>query len=149
MNFIQILGGSKLFFCSHYHKVFFGEEYSLFICWHRNAFPIECRSNFSSWQKFILFSYFRNFLHDQHKLHCLPKIFWKLRNITRMMSPRLKYIDFTQTDVFFGQLCISIRVSDPHFFCGSGSGQKSSCGSGSGGIRGRGLGVKGKNEFFF
>ena len=26
-----------------------------------------------------------------------------------------------------------IRVSDPHFFCGSGSGQKSSCGSGSGG----------------
>ena len=36
------------------------------------------------------------------------------------------------------------------FFCGSWSGQKSSCGSGSGswGYPGRGLGVKGKNEFF-
>ena len=43
------------------------------------------------------------------------------------------------------------RVSDPHLFCGSGSGQKSSCGSGSGswGYPGEGSGGKGKKWFFF
>ena len=45
------------------------------------------------------------------------------------------------------------RVSDPHFFCGSGSGQNLHADPDPvpdpGGIRGRGLGVKGKNEFFF
>ena len=44
------------------------------------------------------------------------------------------------------------RVSDPHFFCGSGSGQKSSCGSGSGsgswGYPGEGAGGKGKKWIF-
>ena len=53
----------------------------------------------------------------------------------------------SQNSVCLSLRYIIIRVSDPHFFCGSGSGQKSSCGSGSG-IRGRGLGVKGKNDFF-
>ena len=43
------------------------------------------------------------------------------------------------------------RVSDPHFFCGSGSGQNlhADPDPDPGGIRGRGLGVKGKNDFFF
>ena len=44
---------------------------------------------------------------------------------------------------------IICRVSDPHFFCGSGSGQKSSCGSGSWGYPGEGAGGKGKKWIFF
>ena len=68
-----------------------------------------------------------------------------------MMSPRLKYIDFTQTDVFFGQLCISIRVSDPHFFFADpdpGKNLHADPDPDPGGIRGRGLVVKGKMIFF-
>ena len=43
------------------------------------------------------------------------------------------------------------RVSDPHFFCASGSGQKSSCGSGSGswGDPGEGAGGKREKMIFF
>ena len=56
----------------------------------------------------------------------------------------------SQNSVCLSLRYIIIRVSDPHFFCGSGSGQKSSCGSGSGsgsgswGSPGEGAGGKGK-----
>ena len=41
------------------------------------------------------------------------------------------------------------RVSDPHFFADPDPGKNLHAEPDPGGIRGRGLGVKGKNEFFF
>ena len=51
--------------------------------------------------------------------------------------------------MFFVSCTLISRVSDPHFFCGSGSGQKYSCGSGSWGYPGEGAGGKGKKWVFF
>ena len=48
--------------------------------------------------------------------------------------------------------CINIRVSDPHFFLAdpeSDPGKNLHADPDPGGIRWRGLGVKGKNDFFF
>ena len=41
------------------------------------------------------------------------------------------------------------RVSDPHFFADPDPGKNLHADPDPGGIRGRGLGVKGKNDFFF
>ena len=45
--------------------------------------------------------------------------------------------------------CPSSRVSDPHFFADPDPGKNFHADPDPGGIRGRGLGVKGKKEFFF
>ena len=44
---------------------------------------------------------------------------------------------------------IICRVSDPHFFADPDPGKNLHAEPDPGGIRGRGLGVKGKNDFFF
>ena len=45
--------------------------------------------------------------------------------------------------------CLTTRVSDPHFFSDPGKNLHADPDPDPGGIRGRGLGVKGKNDFFF
>ena len=57
-------------------------------------------------------------------------------------------LNFKGTAFFIADLT-KTRVSDPHFFCGSGSGQKCSCGSGSRSWGYPGEGGVGKGKFFF
>ena len=83
--------------------------------------------------------------------------------VGREQCKRFKHTLHEKTNIYWSEsmvwfqlakhIILYARVSDPHFFCGSGSRQKFSCGCGSGsgswGYPGEGAGGKGKNEFFF